>query len=165
MVLARHPGPAPDDLAAALDEALQPFFMLGTRAASQALQRISSTQLQALLVLERHEPLSIGALGELLSAIPSSVTRLAHRLVAADLVERRPDPTDRRVVALALTSAGRRLVRDVRAARRAEIAEALPALTDAAQRRLLDALQALGQRLDDAGGEELASRWLHNGKD
>lgn len=165
MALARHPGPAPDDLAAALDDALQPFFMMGARAASAALHRISSTQLQALLVLERHEPLSIGALGELLGAIPSSVTRLAHRLVAADLVERRPDHTDRRVVALALTSSGRRLVQEVRAARRAELAEALPALTEAGQRRLLDALQALGERLDRAEAEDVPQGWLHNGKD
>ncbi len=42
------------------------------------------------------------------------VTRLAANLVDAGLVERRPDPTDRRAVVLALTPTGRRRARAMR---------------------------------------------------
>ena len=48
-------------------------------------------------------------LAERLKSDPSNVTGLIDRLEARGLVERRPDPNDRRIKGLALTAAGARL--------------------------------------------------------
>jgi DNA-binding MarR family transcriptional regulator len=48
----------------------------------------------------------MGALARLLQCDASNVTWLADRLEARGFVERRSDPTDRRVKTLALTEAG-----------------------------------------------------------
>jgi DNA-binding MarR family transcriptional regulator len=74
------------------------------------------------------------------------VTRLASTLVDAELVDRRPDPGDRRAVLLALTPRGRRRARAMRrdlldAAH--ELLEPLPADRRAAVAAALEELQVL----------------------
>ena len=74
------------------------------------------------------------------------VTRLASTLAEAGLVERRPDPGDRRAVLLWLTPRGRRRARAMRrdlleAAR--ELLEPIPASRRKAVARALDELQVL----------------------
>lgn len=53
------------------------------------------------------EPLPLGALADLCSCVKSNITQLVDRLEADALVERVPDPNDRRTVRAALTPAGR----------------------------------------------------------
>ena len=74
------------------------------------------------------------------------VTRLATTLAEAGLLERRPDPTDRRAVLLWLTPRGRRRARAMRrdlleAAR--ELLEPIPASRRKAVARALEELQVL----------------------
>jgi DNA-binding MarR family transcriptional regulator len=74
------------------------------------------------------------------------VTRLASTLAEAGLVERRPDPGDRRAVLLWLTPRGRRRARAMRrdlleAAR--ELLEPIPASRRKAVARALEELQVL----------------------
>jgi DNA-binding MarR family transcriptional regulator len=74
------------------------------------------------------------------------VTRLATSLAEADLVERRPDPGDRRAVLLALTPKGRRRARAMRrdlleAAR--ELLEPIPPERRSALESALEELQVL----------------------
>jgi DNA-binding MarR family transcriptional regulator len=87
---------------------------------------------------------SAGELAEALSVAPPTITGLTDRLVKQDLVERREDARDRRVVRLALTQDGRALT--------AEIAEQAGAYL----RGVFEALPA--SRLDDicAALEDLA---------
>ena len=61
----------------------------------------------ALRVLDPDRPRPMRELADELFCDASNVTALADRLEAKGLVERRPDPGDRRVKALALTSEGR----------------------------------------------------------
>jgi DNA-binding MarR family transcriptional regulator len=74
------------------------------------------------------------------------VTRLAATLVETRLLERRPDPKDRRAVRLALTPLGRRrsraMRRDLLAAAR-ELLEPLPEERRASVAAALDELQVL----------------------
>ena len=58
------------------------------------------------------ESLPLGRLAELLSCVKSNVTQLVDRLEADGLVERRPDPRDRRTRLAVLTPAGRKAVKD-----------------------------------------------------
>ena len=63
--------------------------------------------------LRQQEGLSQVDLAEVLELQPISLVRLLDRLVAHGLLERRPDPKDRRTNRLHLTKAGRRLVDDL----------------------------------------------------
>src|SRR5882762_3172751 len=92
------------------------------------------------LALER--PISMRELAERLKSNPSNVTGLIDRLEARSLVERRPDPTDRRIKGLALTSAGARL----RARLFARLYSAPPALAELSEREQ-GALMAALQRI------------------
>src|SRR3981189_1649431 len=60
--------------------------------------------------LRQQEGLSQVDLAEVLELQPISLVRLLDRLVEHGLLERRPDPNDRRANKLYLTRAGRRLV-------------------------------------------------------
>ena len=150
MPASRHLGPEPDDFAAAVDEALRPVLLLAGRASAKATQRVSTSQLQALLVLHERGRMNLTTLADELGAIPSSATRLCDRLVAADLIAREQGSTDRREVFLQLTAGGRRVVRQVRDLRREGLREALEACTPRERRELLGGLQALAVRMAEA---------------
>ncbi|GAA4794915.1 MarR family winged helix-turn-helix transcriptional regulator [Streptomyces ziwulingensis] len=67
-----------------------------------------------LLSLLSLEPLPMRKLAKRLKCEPSNVTGIVDRLEARGLVERRPDPNDRRVKVAAATEEGRRAARDLR---------------------------------------------------
>ncbi len=66
-----------------------------------------------LIWLERQPGLSQKELAELLEVEPISVARLIDRLEARGMVERRPDPKDRRVWRLHLCSAAHGVLREI----------------------------------------------------
>lgn len=73
--------------------------------------RLSQAGRQALAVLEgAGQPLSPTTLAERLIVTTASVTSLLDTLERRGLVQRRPDPTDRRRLLVALTDDGRALV-------------------------------------------------------
>jgi DNA-binding MarR family transcriptional regulator len=81
----------------------------------EAATRHSLTGAQARLL----SLLSLGALpmrqlARKLRCEPSNVTGIVDRLESRDLVERRPDPTDRRVKLAACTDEGHRVARSLR---------------------------------------------------
>ena len=65
----------------------------------------TQVQWRALLRLGSNPGISQARLADLLDMQPISLARILDRLAAANLVERRPDPVDRRVVQLYLTPA------------------------------------------------------------
>ncbi|HEY4343147.1 MAG TPA: MarR family transcriptional regulator [Parvibaculum sp.] len=65
---------------------------------------LTQAQWRALVHLSRNEGLNQVSLSELLEVQPITVARLIDKLVAAGLVERRPDPNDRRAQRLFLTA-------------------------------------------------------------
>ncbi|WP_035848998.1 MarR family winged helix-turn-helix transcriptional regulator [Kitasatospora azatica] len=72
------------------------------------------TPLQAKALLAAEQPVPMRRIAEHLHAEPSNVTAIIDRLEARGLVERRPDPGDRRVKLVAATPAGRTVVTDLR---------------------------------------------------
>ncbi|MEU3251661.1 MarR family transcriptional regulator [Streptomyces sp. NPDC006997] len=98
-----------------------------------------------LLSLLSLEPLPMRKLANRLRCEPSNVTGIVDRLESRGLVERRPDPGDRRVKLAAATPEGRRVAGELRES--LDFArEPLAALTD--EQRL--ALRDLLQRMIDA---------------
>lgn len=87
--------------------------------ASRTLRResqagISPTLLAALSTIERHGPMTPGALAAHEQVRKPTVTRILGALVDEGLVERTPDPADRRIAWVHLTPEGRSLMRTVR---------------------------------------------------
>lgn len=97
-------------------------------------------QAQLLRLLDREEPVPMRRLACVMRCDPSNVTGLADRLEDRGLVERLPDPSDRRVTGLALTREGER-VRDEFMARLMEPPAEIASLPAADQRALRDALR------------------------
>jgi MarR family transcriptional regulator, organic hydroperoxide resistance regulator len=109
-------------------------------AAAVAELDLAPVQAKALHELNVDPPISMRELAERLKSDPSNVTGLIDRLEARGLVERRPDPTDRRIKGLALTSAGARL-RERLFARLYSAPPAVVELPERDQRALRDLLQ------------------------
>ncbi|MEU8228992.1 MarR family winged helix-turn-helix transcriptional regulator [Actinoplanes sp. NPDC048967] len=80
---------------------------------------VSPSHGRALAVLMRHGPMRPGALAEHLRIAPRSATEVVDDLQGRGLVERTPDPADRRATVLHLTAAGAAAGDAIRAARQA----------------------------------------------
>ncbi|WP_020415650.1 MarR family winged helix-turn-helix transcriptional regulator [Amycolatopsis sp. ATCC 39116] len=75
---------------------------------------LTTGQAEALQLLDRYGPLSLGQLGALLIAEGGHPSRLVDRLVASGLLEREAAPDDRRRIEISCTSRGRELARAAR---------------------------------------------------
>ncbi|MGW5852709.1 MarR family winged helix-turn-helix transcriptional regulator [Streptomyces sp. NPDC055254] len=73
------------------------------------------TPLQAKALLASEDPVPMRRIADHLHAEPSNVTAIIDRLERRALVERHPDPSDRRVKLVAATAAGRAVAADLRA--------------------------------------------------
>ena len=134
-------------------------FEVGTRdligLALRSVERVevSLPQFRLLLVLHEQGPVSSTQCAQALGVVPSSVTRLAGRLHASGHLVRGADPSNRSVVTLELTEAGRRVVREVTNWRRRELRRALDRLDPIERAAGAAALAALHERLgSDQGG-------------
>lgn len=81
---------------------------------------ITPSHARALAVLARHRELRSGELADHLHVVARSVTDLVDDLVERGLVERRPDPHDRRAVLVRLTDEGTRVAEAIAQARAAQ---------------------------------------------
>ncbi|MEV0130182.1 MarR family transcriptional regulator [Dactylosporangium sp. NPDC050688] len=97
---------------------------------------ITPGQSRAVAVLMRHGVMRLSELSEHLRIAPRSTTEVVDGLQERGLVERRPDPADRRATLVALTDAGQATAGAIRAARHAE-AERFFAGLDADDRETL----------------------------
>jgi DNA-binding MarR family transcriptional regulator len=84
------------------------------RLVSEVAGQSGMTSQQAGLLRSLEQPRSMSALAAERNCDPSNITGLVDRLQRLGLVERRPDPADRRIRLLALTPAGRRMRASIR---------------------------------------------------
>ncbi len=145
----RDPGLATTDLIAQLAELLACTSWRLRRASRRELEPLGLTfgQARVLRLLARAgAPLRIGELAGRLEVVPRSATSMVDALEAAGLVDRTPDPLDRRSILVGLTDAGDDLLARLGRARR-ESAESLFARLDRPQaEQLRDLLAALLER-------------------
>jgi DNA-binding MarR family transcriptional regulator len=90
--------------------------------------QLPAPQLSALSVIVYAGPLTLGALANAEQVRPPTMTRLVGALEGRGLVTRQPDPDDRRVVRMAATAKGRRILEQGRDRRIAAIADDLAQL-------------------------------------
>lgn len=96
----------------AADEGLSEAFWSVARQLRETSQKtlapwdITPSHLRALRVLMRHGTMRLSALSDRLHIVPRSTTEVVDALESRDLVQRRPDPDDRRATLVELTGHG-----------------------------------------------------------
>jgi len=110
--------------------------------------------------LREQEGLSQVDLADVLALQPISLVRLLDRLVEHGLLERRPDPKDRRANRLFLTKRGRQLVDDLDSLRDAIASDVLRDVSDAHVESGLATLRSVKDRIKalDDGPESVAAK-------
>ncbi|NEK84798.1 MarR family transcriptional regulator [Blastococcus saxobsidens] len=104
---------------------------------------LSPHQARALRVICEHDGVRLSDLAEALHIAPRSATEVADGLQERGLVERSPDPGDRRAVLLRPTDAGRRVRGEVGRARAADSAELFARLSAEDRATLARVLRSL----------------------
>jgi DNA-binding MarR family transcriptional regulator len=139
---------------ATIGEAL---FGLATVAIRRRPRTLSLTAASVLSTLERTGPRRLTDLAASEEVTQPSMTALVTQLADQGLAERRRDAADARVVLVAITAAGSRKLRDMRAEGSVTIADLIDKLDDQDADALHDATPAL-LRLIQLAGEDQDSR-------
>jgi DNA-binding MarR family transcriptional regulator len=141
--------PTPAGESPADDEDLAGLFWAVARqmrhASGARLERwdITPGQSRALRVLHKHGDMRLNHLSEHLRIAPRSTTEVVDALEERGLVERRPDPTDRRATLVILTERAATLVDEIRKAAWAETDRSFAALDPADRKTLARILRTL----------------------
>jgi len=108
----------------------------------------SPTQVSALATIERHGPLTLGELAAHEGVQPPTITAAVGRLEHQGLVERQPDPDDRRIARVVVTREGRKLLARNRSRKTAFLTRRLAELDDDDRARLAAAVEVLERVLE-----------------
>jgi MarR family transcriptional regulator for hemolysin len=119
---------------------------------------LTRSQWQVLAYLAKNEGINQCGLADLLEIEPITLGRIADKLQTLGLIERHPDPSDRRVWLLHLTPAARPKLTQLRKLGDVTRAEALAGVSEADTERLLKTLQALKTNLADACDSPVAGQ-------
>jgi len=139
----------PDSPDSPQDESLgESFWALARqlrRASLDSLARwdVTPSQARVLRVLLRHGELRLSDLAEHLRIAARSTTEVVDDLGAKGLVERRPDPHDRRATLVGLTARGTAVCEGIRAGRGTEADLVFDRLSDADKAHLARTLRRL----------------------
>jgi DNA-binding MarR family transcriptional regulator len=118
--------------------------------------RLSRAGREALAVLDgAGQPLSPTAIAERLIVTTASVTSLLDTLERRGLVERQPDPTDRRRLLIVITQDGKAIVDQFLPEVVALQTAAMATLTEAQRRQLVELLATLGANLATLDADEV----------
>jgi DNA-binding MarR family transcriptional regulator len=128
---------------------------IATRSLGAAAEETTIAQYRALVVLASRGPQRMTDLAVALGVVPSTAGRMCDRLVRKGLIRRTRARTDRRSVHVSITAAGRRVVDEATARRRALIAETLATLPSPTQQVVAGALLSFAA----AAGEIPDSQW------
>lgn len=108
---------------------------------------VTRPQWRVLSVLHRFEGINQGGLAERLEVEPITVCRMVDRLQEAELVERRPDPEDRRSWLLFLTPKAQELIGWLRPLAEEMLDEALDGVSETDRTNLLTSLDRIRRNL------------------
>ena len=137
-----------DEVTDAVLTASRVLVAVASRSIAAVDASVTLPQFRALVVLDRADR-KMGELAQELRVQSSTATRLCDRLVAKRLVRRVVDPANRREVTITLTPAGRRLVDEVTARRRREIAGIIERVPVRQRAAIVTALNAFRAAADE----------------
>lgn len=112
---------------------------------------LTRSQWRVLAMLRRNEGISQAGLAQLLEIEPISLVRLLDRMEKAKMIERRPDPADRRANRLYLGAKAPGILKDMRQRSVALRREALEGFSAAEHKKLLDFLRRMKANISNEG--------------
>jgi DNA-binding MarR family transcriptional regulator len=112
------------------------------RSLAAAEERVTLPQFRLLLLLDGHGETNLVTLADRLLVNPSTALRMVDRLANRGLISRRVNPDSRREVLLRLTGPGQRIVDEVTARRREEIAAIVARMPARARTGLVKAMRS-----------------------
>ena len=122
--------------------------LLRTYADHKAAQfGMTRAQWAVLVRLDRAEGLNQSELAEILDLQPITLTRLLDKLCDSGLIERRPDPEDRRAKRLFLTSAARPVLKQLASLGEETMAGALAGVAPGSVEQMVSQLAAVKENL------------------
>jgi DNA-binding MarR family transcriptional regulator len=111
-------------------------------------------QVRCLHVIARHEGRKMQELADKLEVQLPAMSQIVDRLVKRGMVERHADPSDRRVVRLGLTEAGRVMLDEAHAERCARMTATARHLDDEALRKVIEGLHLLAGAAERGDAEQ-----------
>jgi DNA-binding MarR family transcriptional regulator len=109
---------------------------------------VTRTQWRTLTTLKRHEGINQGGMADLLEVEPITLSRMIDRLEEANLVERRPDPADRRAWQIFLTPKALPILEQLRGLAEGMVENALFGLDEAQRDQLMASLATIRTNLN-----------------
>jgi DNA-binding MarR family transcriptional regulator len=104
---------------------------------------LTIAQLKSLFFISNQGSTNLGNLARALGVTPSNVTGIVDRLVEQNLVSRKENPENRRMLSLRVTAMGEELVASLRERRRGYMSEALARMNEDELATLAQGLTAL----------------------
>ncbi len=118
------------------------------------LQELPISQLRCLHLIAECEGLKMQDVSSRLEIKLPAVSQVVDRLVKRGMVERRPDPSDRRVVRLSLTESARVEMNHVREVRQARMNATIEKLNARQKRKVIEGLEILATAAEQVEAEE-----------
>lgn len=122
---------------------------LARKLRQQSLGGLTPSQRSVLASLDRCGPITLSRLAEVEAVSRPAVSGIASRLEEKGLIERRPNPADRRSALVALSAEGRTVLQEGRRERTAVLAMGMERLSDEERRLLAEAIEVLDRLVGD----------------
>lgn len=116
---------------------------------SSDLTQLTMHQIQALVFLQKHENAQMREIAEHFKIELPSATSLINKLVSVNLVERKADEHDRRLVRIVLTQHGKDLFEQVKKDRSKKIEQMLSYLSEEDKHELLRIMEKLVAKMEE----------------
>lgn len=116
---------------------------------NSSTSQITILQFQALMYISKQENVSMGDIANYFSIMLPTATTLTNKLIKADLVYRKNDQNDRRIVRIDLTQKGKDLLKEANKARNKKVSHFLAYMSMQEKKTLLDILKALQKRMEE----------------
>lgn len=120
---------------------------------------VTVVQYRALVLLASRGDLNVGLLADALDIHQSTATRLCDRLVAKGLVDRHTSAESRRETVVALTAAGRAMLRTVTTRRRRDLRKIMTKLRPAQRAQLVEAFSTFAEAAGEVPDEAWRLGW------
>ncbi len=114
---------------------------------AQIEEDITLPHMEIMITLKEEGTRHIAEIGERLQIPKSQMTHLIDRLERLEIVARQSNPADRRIINIALTDRGRRIIEELDCVIKGSIKEKLACLTDEELQGLSLSLRKLGEIL------------------
>lgn len=144
-------GERPDEVES-LMVASRALVAVAARSLAEVGDSVTLPQMRILILVDALGPLALGRVATELGVHPSNATRLADRLVTAELLDRRPVSDDRRSWQLVLTRRGQELIDRVTGHRRKALQEILSRMPGGDRELLASAFAAFAEAAGEPRG-------------